>query len=85
MTTKCKQCSGPIARSTTLIEGHTAYRCAACNLFNVEGSSQWIPGGPDLQARLLATTDRLEEDANIIEEAMNSEWDDPRWTNYTVE
>lgn len=78
----CPSCNRPAERSTRLIEGHTVLACRQCRQFSIEGSGQWVPGGPGWKERLLDLVKPVEEAKNIQDEIRNADETDPRWSSY---
>lgn len=88
---KCDVCGKPMVASHHLVRGVTTWCCRECRRFRLEGDRPYFGAGPDgmraLRARAAELVGRARQEAweeKRFRQMMESDGDDPRWTNFTV-
>jgi len=52
--THCPDCDQKLVRSATIVDGAVLISCRPCDRFRVDGSDQWVAGGPGSRNALRA-------------------------------
>jgi hypothetical protein len=86
MTNSCPRCHQPLKRSSNgggisagMPEGTVVLYCGNCRQATVDGSGRWVDVGPGFRESLSLLAGGVKQETDARQEAMTSDWSDPRW------
>lgn len=62
-----------------IVDGIKIVVCPYCRAFRVKDSDAWIPAKPGVIDQIRALYAKVEQSKSIQKDAMESDWNDPRW------